>query len=117
MNLGCLVTIAANPADLYLIVIDNGVYEVTGGQPHAGAGHADYAGLARAAGIRRVYSCQTADEWRGAAAEALAGPGPVVIWLKVAAKSGQRAPTTQRPMSEQIARLQRLLRVETNRVG
>jgi thiamine pyrophosphate-dependent acetolactate synthase large subunit-like protein len=105
MNLGCLVTIAAHPADLYLVVMDNGVYEVTGGQPHAGAEHTDYAGLARAAGVRRVYSCQTAADWRRVAPEALSGPGPVVIWLKVAARPGQRAPFDQRPMPEQIARL------------
>src|SRR5262249_43370960 len=30
MNLGCLVTLANHRVDLYLIVIDNGVYEVTG---------------------------------------------------------------------------------------
>ena len=77
MNLGCLVTLANHPADLFLIVMDNGVYEVTGGQPTPGAGHTDFAGLARAAGIRRVYSCQTAEEWRAIAAEALSGPGPV----------------------------------------
>jgi thiamine pyrophosphate-dependent acetolactate synthase large subunit-like protein len=76
MNLGCLVTIAANPADLFLLVIDNGVYEVTGGQPYAGAGRTDFAALARASGIRRVYSFDTADAWRVGAAEALAGPGP-----------------------------------------
>jgi thiamine pyrophosphate-dependent acetolactate synthase large subunit-like protein len=109
MNLGCLVTIAAHPADLYLVVMDNGVYEVTGGQPHAGAGHADFAGLARSAGIRRVYSCENAEGWRAVAVEALSGPGPVVIWLKVAARPGQCAPTAQRPMAEQIARLRQLL--------
>jgi thiamine pyrophosphate-dependent acetolactate synthase large subunit-like protein len=109
MNLGCLVTIAAHPADLYLLVIDNGVYEVTGGQPYAGAGHADFAGLARSAGIRRVYSCRTVEEWRAAAPGALSGPGPVLVWLKVAARPGQRAPTAQRPMAEQIARLRLLL--------
>src|SRR5205807_5204151 len=49
MNLGCLVTLASYPADVYLLVMDNGLYEVTGGQAHAGAGHTDYAGLARAA--------------------------------------------------------------------
>ena len=38
MNLGCLVTIVASGAkNLTLIVIDNGVYEVTGGQRTAGA--------------------------------------------------------------------------------
>src|SRR2546423_2255551 len=53
MNLGTLVTLANQPANLYLLIIDNGLYEVTGGQPHAGVGHTDFAGLARAAGIRR----------------------------------------------------------------
>jgi len=48
-----------------------------------GAGRTDFAGLGRAAGIRRAYSCQTIEEWRGVAAEALSGPGPVVVWLKV----------------------------------
>src|ERR1700730_8860478 len=38
MNLGCLVTLANCPADVFLVLIDNGVYEVTGGQPTAGAG-------------------------------------------------------------------------------
>jgi sulfopyruvate decarboxylase subunit beta len=109
MNLGCLVTIANHPAELFLIVMDNGVYEVTGGQPHAGAGHADFAGLARGAGIARVYSCQAVEGWRNVAPEALSGPGPVVIWLEVAARPGQRAPTAQRPMAEQVARLKGLL--------
>jgi thiamine pyrophosphate-dependent acetolactate synthase large subunit-like protein len=109
MNLGCLVTLASHPADLFLVVVDNGVYEVTGGQPVPGAGRTDFAVLARAAGIRRVYACQTADGWRAVAAEALSGPGPVVIWLKVAARPGQCAPTAMRPMHEQIARLRRVL--------
>jgi thiamine pyrophosphate-dependent acetolactate synthase large subunit-like protein len=105
MNLGCLVTLANYPADLYLIVVDNGVYEVTGGQLTPGAGRTDFAGLARAAGIHRVYSCQTVAEWRAIATEALSGPGPVVVWLKVLARPGERAPTTMRPMAEQVARL------------
>src|SRR5688572_23880337 len=75
MNLGCLVTLAHHPADVYLLVIENGLYEVTGGQPHAGTGHTDFAGLARAAGIRRVYTFETPDAWRAGAAEALAGAG------------------------------------------
>ncbi len=109
MNLGCLVTIASHPADLYLVVMDNGVYEVTGGQPTPGAGRTDYVGLARAAGIRRVYSCQTAQAWREVAAQALSGPGPVVIWLEIAARRGQCAPRAMRPMAEQLTRLGRAL--------
>jgi thiamine pyrophosphate-dependent acetolactate synthase large subunit-like protein len=112
MNLGCLVTLANHPANLFLVIVDNGVYEVTGGQPTAGAGRIDFAGLARAAGIQRVYSCRAVEEWRATAAEALSGEGPVVVWLKVAARPGQAAPTTARPMDQQIARLRQVLGVE-----
>src|SRR5271155_3747281 len=38
MNAGCLVTLAHNSADVWLIIFDNGHYEVTGGQPTAGTG-------------------------------------------------------------------------------
>jgi thiamine pyrophosphate-dependent acetolactate synthase large subunit-like protein len=109
MNLGSLVTIAHHPANLFLLIIDNGLYEVTGGQEHAGVGHADFATLARGAGIQRVYRFDTLAEWRAGAAEALAGPGPVVVWLKVEGRLGQKTPKPPRPMSEQIARLRQAL--------
>jgi thiamine pyrophosphate-dependent acetolactate synthase large subunit-like protein len=105
MNLGCLATLADNPADVWLLVMDNGLYEVTGGQPHAGAGHVDYAGLARSAGIRRTYAFDTLAAWRAGAAEALSGPGPVVIALTVEGRLGQKTPKAPRPMAEQVARL------------
>ena len=111
MNLGSLVTIAHHPANLYLLIIDNGHYEVTGGQPTAGAGHTDFAGLARAAGIRRVHSFDNVQTWRAGAAEALSGNGPVVIWLKVEAKMGQKTPSPPRLMAEQIDRLKQALGV------
>src|SRR5262249_17854955 len=106
MNLGCLVTIANHRANLYLIVLDNGLYEVTGGQVHAGAGHTDFAAMARAAGISRVYAFDTLPAWQAKAPEAVSGPGPVVIWLKVEGKLGQKTPKAPRPMQEQITRLQ-----------
>jgi thiamine pyrophosphate-dependent acetolactate synthase large subunit-like protein len=109
MNLGCLVTLANHPADLFLLIMDNGLYEVTGGQRHAGAGHTDFAALARAAGIRRVYTFDTLAAWRGGATEALTGPGPVVVWLKLEGRLGQKTPKPPRPMSEQIARLRQAL--------
>jgi sulfopyruvate decarboxylase subunit beta len=111
MNLGCLVTLANNPADVYLLVMDNGLYEVTGGQAHAGTGHTEYAGLARAAGIKRVYTFGNLVAWRDGAAEALSGPGPVVMWLKVEGRLGQKTPKPPRPMSEQIERLRGALGV------
>src|SRR5947208_9861632 len=54
MSLGCLVTLASHPANVYLLIMDNGLYEVTGGQAIPGSGKTDFAGLARAAGISRV---------------------------------------------------------------
>ncbi|MGH7171170.1 MAG: thiamine pyrophosphate-dependent enzyme [Gemmataceae bacterium] len=111
MNLGCLVTMAHHPANVYLLIVDNGLYEVTGGQPIAGAGRVDFAGLARAAGIERVYSYDSIDAWRAGAAEALTGAGPVVICLKVEGRVGQKTPKAPRPMAEQIARLRQALGV------
>jgi sulfopyruvate decarboxylase subunit beta len=109
MNLGCLVTLAGQPAPLHLLILDNGIYEVTGGQPTAGSGRTDFAGLARAAGIPRVYSFDSIAAWQAGAAEALAGPGPVVIWLKIEPRHGQRTPTPPRPIGEQIAQLKAAL--------
>src|SRR5207249_10480610 len=68
MNLGSLVTLANQPAQVYLVIIDNGIYEVTGGQPTAGTGHTDFAALARAAGIGRVYTFDSLSAWRAGAA-------------------------------------------------
>jgi thiamine pyrophosphate-dependent acetolactate synthase large subunit-like protein len=111
MNLGSLVTLANRPAEVFLLTLDNGMYEITGGQATAGTGHTDFAGLARAAGIRRVYTFDSADQWRAGAAEALTGPGPVFIWLHIEGKQGQRTPRPPRPMAEQIKRLQEELGV------
>ena len=108
MNLGSLVTLANHPADVFVIVFDNGLYEVTGGQATAGAGHVDFAALARAAGIRRAYPFDTLENWRAGAAEALSA-GPVVVSLKVEGRLGQKTPVPPRPMPEQIQRLQQAL--------
>jgi thiamine pyrophosphate-dependent acetolactate synthase large subunit-like protein len=112
MNLGSLVTLANHPAPVYLLIMDNMLYEVTGGQATAGAGHTDFAAMARAAGIRRVYTFDNPDAWRAGAAEALSGPGPVVLWMKVAGLLGQKTPSPPRPMAEQVARLQAALKVD-----
>ncbi len=105
MNLGNLATLAAHPANLFLLIMDNGIYEVTGGQATAGQGRVDFAAMARAAGIARVYAFDSLESWSAGAAEALSGSGPVVVWLKVEARYGQQTPRPPRPMTEQIQRL------------
>jgi thiamine pyrophosphate-dependent acetolactate synthase large subunit-like protein len=109
MNLGSLVTLANHPANVFIVIVDNGLYEVTGGQATAGTGHTNFAGLARAAGIGRVYTFDTVAAWKAAAAAALADPGPVVIVLNVEGRLGQKTPTPPRPMAEQISRLTQAL--------
>lgn len=105
MNLGVLATIAAHPAELFLIVVDNGLYEVTGGQPTAAAGRVDFAQIARGCGIDRTCFFDSIDAWNAQAADALAGPGPAVIVWKVEGRLGQKTPRPIRPVSEQLARL------------
>lgn len=106
MSLGSLVTLADLQANVFLVIMDNELYEVTGGQSPAGAGRVDYAGLARAAGIIRVYTFDALAAWEAGAAEALGGRGPTVICLKLEGRLGQKTPKPPRPMAEQIARLQ-----------
>jgi thiamine pyrophosphate-dependent acetolactate synthase large subunit-like protein len=117
MNLGSLVTLANHPANVYLLILDNQLYEVTGGQPTAGAGHTDFALMARSAGIQRVYKFNDLESWRAGAAEALTGPGPVVVWLKVEGRLGQKTPKAPRAITEQVERLQRALQTPASGVA
>ena len=109
MNLGSLVTIAAHPANLFLVIIDNGVYEVTGGQAiPGGAGRTDFPCLgAGAAGIARVHSAfDSVEGWRrGARESGFLPPGPVVIQAR--GRSPVRTACSfagRPPMDQQIKR-------------
>ena len=106
MNLGCLVTIAErSPPNYGLVVFQNGVYEVTGGQRVAGAGRVDFAALARAAGFRRASRYSDLESWTAAAPELMHGAGPVFAALDVQPiTAGELAPKAPGPMAEQVAR-------------
>ncbi len=85
MNLGSLITVAASGAtNLTVILLDNGVYEVTGGQRTAASPvGADFVGLARAAKWPLARSYDDIGTWRMEAASVLAETGPRFIRLKV----------------------------------
>src|SRR5215831_11501234 len=52
MGLGCLATIAnVRPRNLTIIIMDNGLYQITGKQPTASGGTTDIVAVARGAGI------------------------------------------------------------------
>ncbi len=104
MSLGCLVTLANSGAgNVTLFVLDNGIYEVTGGQATA-AGTADFAALGRAAGIPSVRRFFDLDQWRRDAAAALQLPGPRLIVLKVEPVGANYHLAPPGPMAAQILR-------------
>lgn len=106
MNLGCLVTIAEQqPQNYSLVVLNNGVYEVTGSQPVAGSGKVDFAAIARAAGIHNVSHIRDISSWKATASRILRGPGLEFAVVDVEPiTTGEIAPKAPGPMSEQIAR-------------
>ncbi|MGH7712512.1 MAG: thiamine pyrophosphate-dependent enzyme [Gemmatimonadaceae bacterium] len=108
MNLGSLVTITAqSPPNLVVIVLDNGVYEVTGAQPTPGsaAGRSlgqpvDFATIARGAGFESVFHSISAEQWARDADRMLSADGPVFIWLAVRPVSGKAGPRSPGPAAE-----------------
>jgi sulfopyruvate decarboxylase subunit beta len=106
MSLGCLVTIVASRAtNLTLVVLDNRIYEVTGGQATAAAGvPTNFADLARAAGLRSVCAFDDLAQWQRDAAATLAMPGPRFVSLTVEPVGDEYHLPTPIPMAEQVAR-------------
>jgi thiamine pyrophosphate-dependent acetolactate synthase large subunit-like protein len=107
MSLGCLVTVVGSGAtNLSVIVLDNGAYEVTGGQKTpATEVDVDFAKMARAAGFRTVAQYGSAREWRSDAAGVLSATGPRFLWLLVDAAQPDDLTSAAIPMQEQIDRL------------
>ena len=102
MNLGCLITITAQaPKNFTLIIIDNGVYEVTGGQTtianalrRADDRSIDFQAMARASGFEHVYEFDDIESWRYEH-EVMHDEGPICIVLKTTVKTedaGARSP-------------------------
>lgn len=95
MNLGSLATIGwVRPANLILIVMDNGSYATTGGQDSATAHGADLEGAARAMGIAGSVTARTPAELEQAVVRTQREAGPWVIVAKVA----ESAPIARPPL-------------------
>ncbi len=114
MNLGVLVTIIASRAkNLTLIVLDNGIYEVTGGQQTAAAtterGTIDFAGMARAAGFKSVRSFSNLNDWQREAASVLKLPGPRFVALAVEPVGASFQLESPGPIAERLAKFQSAL--------
>ena len=85
MNLGSLVTVGGMaPANLYHIVLDNGIYAMTGGQPVPNADGIYYQQMAESAGYATTYLFDNLEDWVTGIGEALEQKGPVLIVMKTA---------------------------------
>ncbi|MBV8590591.1 MAG: phosphonopyruvate decarboxylase [Acetobacteraceae bacterium] len=83
MKLGTLATIGAyQPGRLLHVIMDNGSYDSTGGQPTS-SHCVDFAGMARCCGYSLVFRANSAEGFQRAVALALAGRGPALIHARM----------------------------------
>ena len=116
MNLGCLVTITAqSPKNFTLIIIDNGVYEVTGGQTtianasrRADVLPIDFQAMASAAGFEEVYEFDNIEAWRYEH-EVMHDEGPICIVLKTIVKTVDAGARSPGPAPERAAAVRKML--------
>jgi thiamine pyrophosphate-dependent acetolactate synthase large subunit-like protein len=88
MQLGCLSTIAMQaPKNLTIVVWDNGIYQITGGQPTASAGVTDLVAVARGCGLANSAWAADEEEFDRLFAAALQG-GPTFIAARIDDKPG-----------------------------
>ncbi len=89
MQLGCLATVAMRaPKNLTMVVWDNGIYQITGGQPTASAAAADLVAIARGSGIVRSAWAADEQDFERLFAVALAEGGPSLIAARIDDKPG-----------------------------
>jgi thiamine pyrophosphate-dependent acetolactate synthase large subunit-like protein len=92
MQLGSLGTIAAQgQKNLILVILDNGSYQITGGQPTLTARGADIVAIARGTGLAKSAWAADEKDFEARVSRALAEDGP---WL-IAARTDDKPPVGQ----------------------
>lgn len=111
MSLGSLVTVCDSGAsNLTIILLENGIYEVTGGQRTPAAEHqTDFVGLATASGFATATRLASLAAWQRQAASLLTAPGPRFLCLPVEPLQNDCLTDPTEPMSQQLERLRRTL--------
>lgn len=91
MQLGCLSTIAARaPTNLVIVVWDNSIYQITGGQPTPAAqAGTDIVGIARASGIHNSHWAADEAEFDTLLDTALTTDGPHLIAARIDNEPGR----------------------------
>ncbi len=88
MQLGCLSTVALRaPRNLTIVVMDNGIYQITGSQPTATASAVDIVAIARGSGLAESHWASDEAEFEALFAAAQMRASPTLIALKIDGQS------------------------------
>ena len=89
MQLGALSTIAAlKPKNLIMIVMDNGIYQITGAQPTPAAGIADIVAIAAGSGLANSAWAADEEDFERLVDAAMSASEPSLIALRIDDKPG-----------------------------
>ncbi|MHC2580165.1 thiamine pyrophosphate-dependent acetolactate synthase large subunit-like protein [Bradyrhizobium diazoefficiens] len=89
MQLGALSTIAAlKPKNLIMIVMDNGIYQITGAQPTPAADVADIAAIAAGSGLANSAWAADEEDFERLVEKAMSANEPSLIAVRIDDKPG-----------------------------
>jgi thiamine pyrophosphate-dependent acetolactate synthase large subunit-like protein len=89
MQMGCLATIATlKPKNLTMIVMDNGIYQITGAQPTPAAAVADIVAIAMACGLSNSAWAADEEDFECLGDQSLTASGPTLIGVRIDDKPG-----------------------------
>jgi thiamine pyrophosphate-dependent acetolactate synthase large subunit-like protein len=89
MQLGCLSTIATlSPKNLTMIVMDNGVYQITGAQPTPAATVADVVAISTGCGLTNSAWAADEEDFERLVDRSLSASGPTLIAVRIDDKPG-----------------------------
>ena len=89
MQLGALTTIAAlAPKNLTTVVMDNGIYQITGAQPTPAAKVADIVAIAAASGLADSAWAADEEDFERLIEQSLSAAGPTLIGVRIDDKPG-----------------------------
>jgi thiamine pyrophosphate-dependent acetolactate synthase large subunit-like protein len=89
MQLGTLSTIAMlAPKNLTMVVMDNGIYQITGAQPTPASALADLVAIAVASGLSNSSWAADEEDFERLIDQSLAAAGPTLIGVRIDDKPG-----------------------------
>ena len=89
MQLGCLATIATlGPKNLTMVVMDNGVYQITGAQPTPAAAVSDLVAVAVGCGLSNSAWAADEDDFERLVDRSLSASEPTLIGVRIDDKPG-----------------------------